>query len=245
MSPAVNEISPLERAALRPAELFALSPSGRAEFRIQRQLKNYNSGFGGGNRNAHWSRKHASMKTWQTALSKRRRVRARHAPRRSSCSRRSRASSARKAPRCDVRRRIEIIRWVPSKRNFVKRHLREPAEHREGTARRAEEDRPDSRRQHEVDGHVDQQAVSNDGTYWTWIAIDDTGGGMTDTAAIPQEFRAKLLALISNTPHYFHVYRGIDDHVGYRAPFVSAADLRRLLEDTPAADVTTGKEPQR
>jgi hypothetical protein len=48
-----RELSALEVAALRPAELFALSPSGRAEFRIQRQLKNYNSGnrLGTGRRN--------------------------------------------------------------------------------------------------------------------------------------------------------------------------------------------------
>ena len=186
---AVHELSALEVATLRPAELFALSPDGRAEFRIQRELKNYNSGFGGGNRNAHWSRKHRSMKVWQTAL----------------CNAVVTALGIQKAQqllapesglfgakgeRCQVRRTIEIIRWVPSKRNFVKdtfENLPNTAKELRDALKKTGLIHDDSTKW--TDTSI-EQAVSADGTYWTWIAIDniqprnrrhnDEGNGLTE-----------------------------------------------------------------
>jgi hypothetical protein len=162
-----GELTALEIAALRPAELFTLSPSGRAEFRIQRQLKNYNSG----NRLGHWSTKHRSMKVWQTAL----------------CNAVVLALGMRKAQellapesglmgakgiRCQGRRRIEIIRWAPSKRNFVKdtfENLPNTAKELRDALKKTGLIYDDSTKW--TDTTITQD-VSNDGTYWTWIAID-------------------------------------------------------------------------
>src|ERR1051325_3150494 len=110
----------LANAGFRCAELAAVSPDGRRiEFRIQRELKNFNSGYGGGNRNAHWSRKHAQRQMWQTAMSNAlvTAVGMRRAQQMlvldsglfSAC-----------GERCTVKRRIEITRLVPSRRRFIK-----------------------------------------------------------------------------------------------------------------------------
>ncbi len=169
---AVNALSALDRAALRPAELFALSPSGRAEFRIQRELKNYNSGFGGGNRHKHWSVGHKTQRIWHTALNNAvvfalgmRGAQALLAPE-------SELFGAH-GTRVDVRKHIEIIRLVPSKRNFVK----DTFENLPATAKELRDALKKTGLIHDdstkwTDTTIGQ-AVSNDGTYWTWIAIDD------------------------------------------------------------------------
>jgi hypothetical protein len=166
-SGAVHELSTAEAAQLRPKELFALSPSGRAEFRIQRELKNYNAG----NRHGHWSHKHASMKLWQTALCNAVVLALGMKGAQTLLAPESDLMGAR-GVRVQVRRRIEIIRWVPSKRHFVKdtfENLPQTAKELRDAIKKTGLIYDDSAKWTDT---TITQAVSGDGCYWTWIAID-------------------------------------------------------------------------
>jgi Holliday junction resolvase RusA-like endonuclease len=77
-----------------------------------------------------------------------------------------------KGIRCQVRRRIEIIRWAPSKRNFVKdtfENLPNTAKELRDALKKTGLIYDDSTKWTDT---TIKQDVSNDGTYWTWIAID-------------------------------------------------------------------------
>lgn len=154
-------------AHLRSAELFALSPSGRAEFRIQRRLKNFNSD----NRNAHWSKKHKSMGIWQAALNNAVVSAIGLRAAQALLTAESGLFGA-KGVRCEERRSISIIRWVPAKRYFVKdtfENLPNTAKELRDAIKKTGLIRDDSAKWTDT---VIEQAVSDDGTFWTWIAID-------------------------------------------------------------------------
>lgn len=170
-------MTPLERAAFRPIELCAISASGRIEFSIQRELKNYNSGAGGGNRNAHWSTKHKSMKVWKTALQNAAVIGLGLTRAQELLGPDSGLFGA-KGARCTERRRIQIVRLVPSKRNLIRdtfenlpfaaKELRDALKHT-GLIFDDAEKWTDT---------VITQGVSTDGTYWTYITV-----GACDAAA--------------------------------------------------------------
>lgn len=163
--------SPLEHAPLRPVELCAVSSTGRVEFRIQRELKNYNSGAGGGNRSGHWSTKHRSMKIWQAALQNAA-VGSLGMTRAMELLAPDSGLFGAKGQRCQERRRVEIIRFVPSRRNFVRdtfENLPFAAKELRDALKHTGLIKDDSAKWTET---VITQEVSMDGTYWTWIAID-------------------------------------------------------------------------
>lgn len=168
-----QELTPLERAALRPIELCAISESGRVEFSIQRNLKNYNSD----NRNPHYSVKHKSMKVWRTALQNAavislgvRRAQELLGP--------DSGLYGAKAPRCTERRRIQIVRLVPSKRNLIRdtfENLPSAAKELRDALKHTGLIFDDSTKWTDT---VITQGVSTDGTYWTYITV-----GACDAAA--------------------------------------------------------------
>lgn len=170
-SGAIDRATAADLAQLRCAELFALSPSGRAEFRIQRRLQNFNSD----NRNAHWSKKHKSMGIWQATLNNAivqalgmRAAQALLIP--------ESGLFGAKGVRCEERRRIEIIRWVPAKRYFVRdtfENLPNTAKELRDAIKKTGLIRDDSAKWTDT---VIKQDVSSDGTFWTWIAIDRSEG---------------------------------------------------------------------
>lgn len=168
---AVRTVRARDLAQLRPVELCAIAPSGRIEFRIQRELRNYNSGARGGNRNPHWSHKHKSMRVWQTALTNAMVLSLGYDAARDLLVPDSGLFGAR-GVRCQVRRRVEITRIVPSKRNLV----RDTFENLPWTAKELRDALKhtgliydDSTKWTDT---VITQDVSLDGTFWTWIAID-------------------------------------------------------------------------
>jgi hypothetical protein len=152
---------------LRLAELAAVSPAGRIEFRIQRELKNHNAR----NRNPHWSRKHAQRQIWQTAMCNALVT----AIGINAAQRLLVAESGlfgAKGARCEVRRRIEITRLVATKRKFVRdtfENLPWAAKELRDAIKNLGLIRDDSAKWTET---VITQEVSTDGTSWTWIAID-------------------------------------------------------------------------
>ena len=153
---------------LRPAELCAVSPSGRVEFRIQRELKNYNSG----NRNPHWSQKHRGRRLWMASLTNAMAGSLGYARARDLLVPESGLFGAR-GERCQERRRLEITRLVPSRRHFV----RDTFENLPWTAKELRDALKytgliydDSDKWTDT---VITQDVSPDGTFWTWIAIED------------------------------------------------------------------------
>lgn len=159
------------RAVLHPVELAAISPAGRVEFRLQRELKNYNSR----NRHAHWATKHAGRQAWQASLCNALVTALGMAGAQRLLVADSGLFSAH-GPRCQTRRRLEIVRLVPSSRHFVKdtfenlpwcaKELRDAITHT-GLIR------DDSSKW--TDTTISQE-VSGDGTFWTWIAIDAAEG---------------------------------------------------------------------
>lgn|SRR6185369_8075592 len=171
MTAVSNRLTVTELAHLRPIEICAVSPAGRIEFRIQRELKNYNAG----NRNGHWRQKHRSMRVWQTALSNAVVTSLGHAR---ACELLCPDSGlfGAKGTRVTERRRIEIIRFAPSRRRFVKdtfenlpwcaKELRDAIKHTGLIF-------DDSETWTET---VIDQDLSPDGTWWTWVAIDAPSG---------------------------------------------------------------------
>ena len=160
----------LQLAQLRPQELCTVAPNGRIEFRIQRNLKNWNGGAGGGNRHPHWSKKNKSRGEWQSSL----------------CNAMVegiglRAAQALLSPDSGLfgakgrpakeRRRLEIIRLVPHKRQLVKdtfENLPWTAKELRDAIRNCGLLFDDSDQWTET---IIDQALSADGTFWTWIAI--------------------------------------------------------------------------
>lgn len=149
----------------RLAELATVTREGRIEFRIQRALRSPNEYLG-----MHWREKHRERKAWEAHLTNAI-VASEGIP----------AARALLGPgaalshcvgQCSVRRRIEVIRLAPSKRNFVRdddnlRFAVKPlldALKRVGLIK-------DDRRQW-IDLPLPTQEVSTDRTFWTWIAID-------------------------------------------------------------------------
>src|SRR5262245_56445576 len=99
-----------ELALLRPAELATMGPDGRIEFRIQRELRNDNAG----NRNPHWSKKHAKRQLWLTSMVNALVIALGVERARDLLVPESGLYGARGA-RCQARRRIELVRLVPSR----------------------------------------------------------------------------------------------------------------------------------
>src|SRR5262249_49281513 len=102
-------------ALLRPAELATVGIDGRIEFRIQRELRNDNSG----NRNPHWGRKHAKRQMWIRAMANALVTGIGIERARDLLVAESHLYGAR-GTRVQERRRIEILRLVPSRRRFIK-----------------------------------------------------------------------------------------------------------------------------
>lgn len=171
MSPAKkmrpSTLTAMERATLRPIERAAISPGGRIEFRIQRELRNDNAS----NRNPHWSRKNTKRLFWQTSLCNALVLSIGYEAARRLLVPESGLANA-VGTRVDGRRRLEILRLVPSKRNLIKdtfdnlpwsaKELRDAIKHL-GIIR------DDSDTWTDTQIHQD---VSPDKTWWTWIAID-------------------------------------------------------------------------
>jgi hypothetical protein len=165
---AVRTVNAQALAQLRPVEICAIAPSGRIEFRIQRELKNYNSA----NRNPHWSKKHKTLKIWQTALSNALVSSLGYERARDILVPESGLFGAR-GSRCTERRRVEITRLVPSRRHFV----RDTFENLPWTAKELRDALKHTGLIHDDSAKWTETAitqdVSNDGTFWTWIAIED------------------------------------------------------------------------
>ncbi len=167
-----SSLSPIEQAALRPIERASISPSGRIEFRIQRPLKNAN----GPNRNGHWSKKHAGRQAWQTSLCNAL-VMSIGYPAACKLLVDDSGLAGARGTRVQDRRRVEIRRYCPSKRNFIKdtfdnlpwsaKELRDAIKHL-GLIRDDNDTWTDT---------VIDQDISPDGCWWTWIAIDRIAGG--------------------------------------------------------------------
>jgi hypothetical protein len=155
-------------AALRPIERASISPTGRIEFRIQRPLKNAN----GRNRNPHWSTKHAGRQAWQTSLCNALVLSIGYPAACQLLVDESGLAGAR-GTRVQTRRRIEIIRLAPSTRNFIKDsfdNLHSSAKELRDAIKHLGVIRDDSDKWTDT---VIDQALSSDGTWWTWIAIDN------------------------------------------------------------------------
>lgn len=149
---------------LRVVELSTVARDGSIEFRIQKILRSPNEYLG-----MHWREKHRERKAWEAALTNAI-VISQGVP----------AARALLGPgaalrdcvgACRVRRRVEVIRLAPSRRNFVRdddnlRFAVKPlldALKRVGLIK-------DDRRQW-IDLPVPTQDVSPDGCFWTWIAL--------------------------------------------------------------------------
>lgn len=154
-------------AKLRPIERATIAPSGRIEFRIQRELRNDNAR----NRNPHWSKKNTKRLFWQTSLCNALVLSLGHA---AACALLIPDSGLFGATgtRVPDRRRIEILRLVPSKRNLIRdtfdnlpwsaKELRDAIKHL-GLIRDDSDTWTDT---------TIAQDLSADGTWWTWIVID-------------------------------------------------------------------------
>lgn len=157
----------VDAKALRIVELAAVSPDGRIEFRIRRELRNHNSK----NRNPHWSKKHQSRNEWQAALCNAL-VFALGMNAAQQLLVPESALFGAKGTRCLVRRRIAITRLVPHRRNFVKdtfENLPWTAKELRDAIKNLGLVRDDSTRWTDT---VITQELSHDGQFWTHITID-------------------------------------------------------------------------
>lgn len=153
-------------AELRVQELACLSPAGCIEIRIQRKLRSPNEILG-----RHWREKSRERKQWQAHIVNALVLSCGHA-----------AASALLKPDallgakggCVVRRRVDVIRYVPKKANFIRDddNLAFAVKPLLDALKHAGLIRDDRRRWIELP--LPTQEISNDGTFWTWIAINDT-----------------------------------------------------------------------
>lgn len=153
-------------AELRVCELAAVGLDGRIEFKIQRLLKNYNSR----NRHAHWSTKDKGRKVWQASMCNALVYAVGMARAQRLLAPSSGLFGARAEPVTE-RRRLEITRLVPSRRQFVKdtfENLPWTAKELRDAIKNCGLVRDDSAKWTET---VITQELSLDGTAWTWIAI--------------------------------------------------------------------------
>jgi len=162
-----SSLSAQELAHVRPIERATVSPDGRIEFRLQRELRNANAR----NRNPHWSKKHTKRLFWQSSLCNALVLSLGHA---AACRLLIADSGLFGAcgTRVDERRRLEITRLVPSKRHLIHdtfdnlpwsaKELRDAIKHL-GLIRDDSDKWTDT---------SIRQDLSTDGTWWTWIAID-------------------------------------------------------------------------
>lgn len=162
-----STLSAKELAALRPVERASVSPTGRIEFRIQRELRNDNAR----NRNPHWSNKNTKRLFWQRSLCNALVLSIGYPAACQLLVDDSGLAGAR-GTRVAERRRLEIVRLVPSKRNLIRdtfdnlpwsaKELRDAVKHL-GLIRDDSDKWTDT---------SIEQGVSPDGTWWTWVAVD-------------------------------------------------------------------------
>jgi len=155
-----------ELSALRPVELAIVGADGRIEFRIQRELRNDNAA----NRNPHWSKKHAKRQLWLRSLTNALVIAIGYDRARDLLVPESGLFGAR-GLRVQERRRLEILRLVPSRRHFVKdtfENLPWCAKELRDAIKYTGLIRDDSDRWTLTT--IDQD-LSQDGRSWTWIAI--------------------------------------------------------------------------
>ncbi len=152
-------------ATFRVQELAAVSPEGRIEFRIQRVLKSPNVTLG-----AHWRVKYRERQQWQAHL-----LNALvlslgtvHAQRLL----RPAVALPGCTGGCRDRRRVEVTRFAPSRRHFVRDddNLRFAVKPVLDALKQLGLIRDDHRKW--LDLALPTQDLSNDKTWWTWIAID-------------------------------------------------------------------------
>lgn len=151
--------------SFRVQELAAVGPEGRLEFRIQRKLRTPNEYLG-----MHWREKGRERKAW-TAHFANALITALGVP----C---ARALLGPGAPLigcdggCTSRRRIEVIRWAPTPRNFIRDddNLRFTVKPLLDALKHLGVIRDDHRKWLEVESPT--QDMSHDGTFWTWVAVD-------------------------------------------------------------------------
>lgn len=150
---------------MRVAELAAVAP-GRIELRIQRKLKSPNEVLG-----RHWREKNRERKEWQ-----------RHIANAIVLSVGTAGAKAILGPGADLvgcrgvcadRRRVEVIRFAPRPRNFIKDddNLRFAVKPLLDALKRLALIKDDRREW--IDLPTPTQDVSNDLTFWTWIAVID------------------------------------------------------------------------
>lgn len=150
----------------RIAELAAVSPTGRIEFRIQAQLRSPNVLLG-----RHWREKHRERKAWQA-----------HLTNALVMAIGMRAAQRLLIPesglhgatgvRCSARRRVEVVRFAPARRNLIRDddNLRFCVKPLLDALKQLGLIRDDRRGW--IDLPVPTQELSKDGTFWSWIAID-------------------------------------------------------------------------
>lgn len=156
------------RAQIRPSIHAVMSPDERRiEFRIQRLLRSPNELLG-----RHWREKHRERAAWQADLTNAlidalgsRRVQQLLQP--------NDILPGCKGERPNVRRSVGVIRWTPSRRQFVRDddNLRFTVKPLLDALKGMGLLRDDARKWADV--AQPEQEVSNDGTAWTWIVVDD------------------------------------------------------------------------
>lgn len=166
-------------AAMRIAELAAVTPDGsRIEFRIQRRLCTPNDYLG-----MHWRSKLRERRAWQThflnALINS--VGVREAQKHVGVN----AGLPGARGGCLVRRRVELIRYAPTRNGFIRDddNLRFAVKPINDALKNLGLIRDDRRQWIEL--AEPQQDVSADRTWWTWVAVSDLDGSAPQRTSTP------------------------------------------------------------
>ena len=149
---------------LRSAELAAVGVDGRIEFRIQRVLRSPNTYLG-----MHWREKNRERKAWMASLSNA--VVAAVGISRAQQLLGPESGIPNCTGGCTVRRRVEVTRFAPTRRNFVRDddNLRFAVKPVLDALKHLGLIRDDHRKWIEL--ALPTQELSTDGTFWTWIAV--------------------------------------------------------------------------
>jgi hypothetical protein len=158
-------LSAADLATMRVAELAAVT-RGRIELRIQRKLRSPNEYLG-----MHWREKARERKAWQGHIANALVTALGVAGAR--CVLGPEAPLAGCRGECRDRRRVEVIRFAPGRRNFIRDddNLRFSVKPVLDALKHLALIRDDHRKW--IDLPTPTQEVSHDGTFWTWVSVVD------------------------------------------------------------------------